>query len=99
MSLIEKVAYLEVCSKCGKHACIVFSDGSKSPTFGSKETGFDLVQAFFGQGDLTLEEVKVLDVEIVKSSLMEKETDYDDAVVLISLITEAIEKSDASLRR
>ncbi|MBX4189479.1 hypothetical protein KW785_02690 [Candidatus Parcubacteria bacterium] len=50
MSAILRPANLKVCLICGSHARIVFTDGSKSPAFGTKKRGLAYLEAARASG-------------------------------------------------
>ena len=69
MSLITKVAYLELCPHCGAHGRIVFTDGTKSPIFATKETALDLLELARHQGRANEDDVLAVQDQIVAACM------------------------------
>jgi len=69
MNLIRSSAYLHVCGRCKLHAYIVYTDGSSSLNFGSRETGLDIVEQNLKEKKLSPEEGCVVIEQIVASPL------------------------------
>jgi hypothetical protein len=71
MSLIVKVAYLEICEECEKHGRIVLPDGSCTRSFMTKTAGMEKLQFLREQCLISPEEEGVVRDEIDRSALIE----------------------------
>ena len=94
MSIIFRPAFLNVCG-CGKHAQIMFCDGTSSERFFSKEIGFYLISRALDSGKITVEESTYLNDAISslqKMAFLEEEVELDDLIgfFIAELIAEKI---------
>lgn len=85
--LLTKVAYLDVCKNCGRHATIMTSAGKRTRGFCSKKVGRDVVRELVLEREIIDEEARFLYSAVELSGLA-----YDDpeGEMIISLHEEAI---------
>jgi len=62
--------YLSVCPNCGKHARIVFPDGSKSNDFILFEEGVSILKDAYKARKLSFEEMKSVEAQLNSSTLL-----------------------------
>ena len=83
MDLIKKAAHLEVCSDCGNHAQIAFSDGNFSRNFGTIIRGLLILGVALQAGAVTEEEYGYIRREIYASPLPVEDALADAMVDLV----------------
>jgi hypothetical protein len=71
MSLITKVAFLEICVECEKHGRIILPDGSCTRPFMTKTAGMERLKLLREQCLISEEEERVVRDEIDRSALIE----------------------------
>lgn len=67
--MIERSAYLDVCSHCHGHAKIVYADGSCSAEFASIEKGYLILRESRMNGLVDEEEFSIVQDQIMDSPL------------------------------
>ncbi|MFH0804066.1 MAG: hypothetical protein V1896_00495 [Candidatus Zambryskibacteria bacterium] len=80
MSLIQKVAYLEMCD-CGQHGKIVLANGVELPEFFSKQVALMELEKLFGDELITELEFKFLRNQVSNLSGLPENADLPDLII------------------